>query len=810
MKISWINSSIRISVAVFVLVCAHSYDLQGAAAQHIYAGCLVAPDDSVFNTPINTLPVHANSAAWIAQSLSVGSVGVSFGESWGVNLVDNSVTPTAMTFHYMTASNGILYPLLTGNNRTRENGSYTTDGNNDHHMITLNRQTCHWYETYQDNLTGSVTPTPAAYAASGWDYLSTSYTQPTDGTTDAAGLPLMPLTVHLSEMQAGAIHHAMRFTSCQGCISHQALWPATGSTAYSDVSAPMGSRWRLKASYDDSKLSAGAQVITTALKTYGMILADIGGMSQIQISQDVNLDPSEMAAFNEVGSAHITQDNFEIVDESGLMISTASHQALGGTPTDTPVLVGTTSPVIYPQAGTSYQLPSWVDGSSDQTVIWSLVSGAGAISQAGVYTAPPDVTAPESFLLKGVAEASSLNPVFVSGYVMPAGALNINVGNVWAYTDTQGNNWLADNFGVLTGSFMNNNATYPTNKWDAVGPLPIWGWSKYTWGDDIQYGPFIVPNGTYSIQAWMAVDCPAGGTYSETQVFGNGLTRGGRVGLEANGAMTLFDIGAEIQDACLTAATSTIQTVVTNNVLRVALRSTSTANTQEAPFLNALIITPVASGAAQIQPGVSALTFASQSLGIISAAQVVTLTNTGNAAASLGAASLSGANSADFSIVANTCGSSLSAGAVCQVSLTFTPSSIGARAASLIFTNSAANSPQVITLVGTGAGVPHASLSPSSLSFGTQSVGTATATQTATLSNTGAGTLSISSVTMTGTNATAFVITGSTCTSSLAAAAKCQVQLAFRPGGMGTATASLSITDSTGTQTVALSGRGKK
>ena len=472
-----------------------------------------------------------------------------------------------------------------------------TDGNNDHHMITLDRENCHWYETYQDNLTGSVTPAPAPYAASGWDYVGTSYAQPNDGTTDAAGLPLMPLTVHLSEMQAGAIHHAMRFTSCQGCISPQALWPAIGSTAYSDVSAPMGSRWRLKASYDDSKLSAKARVITAALKTYGMMLADIGHMSQIQISQDINLDPSASAAFDEVGSANITQDNFEIVDESGLMISADSHQAQGGTPTDTPVLVGTTSPVIYPQAGTSYQLPSWVHGSSDQTVVWSLVSGAGAISEAGVYTAPTDVTAPEPFLLKGVAAASSLNPVFVSGYAMPGGTLRINAGNVWAYTDTEGNNWLADTFGVLTGSFMNNNATYPSNKWDAVGPAPddtIWGWSKYTWGDDIQYGPFIVPNGTYSVQAWMAVDCPAGDTYSETEIFNNGLTRGGTVGLEANGAMTLFNTGAKIQHACLTAAMPTIQTVVTDHVLRVALRSTSTGNHATSPVVNALIITPVA------------------------------------------------------------------------------------------------------------------------------------------------------------------------------------------------------------------------
>ena len=707
-----------------------------------------------------------------------------------------------MTFHYTTSKNGALYPLPTGNNRTRENGSYTTDGNNDHHMITLNYQTCHWYETYQDNLTNSVSPAPAPYAASGWDYSGTSYAQPTDGATDAAGLPLMPLTVHLSEMQAGAIHHALRFTSCAGCISHVALWPAIGSTAYSTPSAPMGSRWRLKASYDDSKLSAKARIITTALKIYGMMLSDIGGISQIQTAQDINLNPSIKAAFSEVTSAHITQDQFEIVDESSLMLSSHSHQAKGGTPTSVPVLVGTPSPVIFPQSGMSYQLTSWVNGSSNQNVAWSLVSGAGAVTTAGVYMASLNVNEPTPFLLEGVAEADvlNLNPIFVSGYVMPSGIIRIDVGNWAPYTDTLGNVWLADTFGALTGSFNNNNDTWPPTTWAAVGTPPdgrnIFGWSKYTWGDDIQYGPFIVPNGTYSVQFWMAISCPAGTTYSESQIFNLGLTRGGTLGLEANGVMTLYNMGEAIGDACLTPATPTIQTVVTDNVLRVALRSTSVGNTQQAPGLNALIITPTA---LRFVLAPTTMNFGSQAIGGKST-QAVTVTNSGGAALLISSIGVS--DNGDFAATSN-CPASLAPNASCTVSVTFSPSALGNRNATLNVTTNA-GSPQTVPLAGSGTGLAQVLLAPTAVNFASQPIGSSS-TQTIRVTNSGTAALLTSSIGV--SNNGDFAAT-SNCPASLAPNASCTVSVTFSPSALGNRAATLNIATNTAPQIVPLAGSG--
>jgi len=77
------------------------------------------------------------------------------------------------------------------------------------------------------------------------------------------------------------------------------------------------------------------------------------------------------------------------------------------------------------------------------------------------------------------------------------------------------------------------------------------------------------------------------------------------------------------------------------------------------------------------------LTFAAQASGTTSSPQIVNLTNTGGAAMTLSGISVSGTNAGDFS-QANNCGTQVAAAANCQISVTFTPSGIGARNASLV------------------------------------------------------------------------------------------------------------------------------
>ncbi|MGC9998379.1 MAG: choice-of-anchor D domain-containing protein, partial [Terriglobia bacterium] len=152
--------------------------------------------------------------------------------------------------------------------------------------------------------------------------------------------------------------------------------------------------------------------------------------------------------------------------------------------------------------------------------------------------------------------------------------------------------------------------------------------------------------------------------------------------------------------------------------------------------------------AAGLSPG--SLAFASQPVGKTSGAGTATLDNAGTAALSISSVTITGANPGDFA-QANNCGSSLSAGSSCTFNITFTPAASGSRTALLSVADNSAGSPQTVSLSGTGT-VASASLSPTSLSFGNQSVNTTSGVLAATLTNGGTAALSLSSIALTGAN----------------------------------------------------------
>jgi hypothetical protein len=93
----------------------------------------------------------------------------------------------------------------------------------------------------------------------------------------------------------------------------------------------------------------------------------------------------------------------------------------------------------------------------------------------------------------------------------------------------------------------------------------------------------------------------------------------------------------------------------------------------------------------------TSLTFASQLVGSTSAAQTVTLNNTGNAALSVTSIVASG----DYAQT-NTCGTSVAAGANCTISVTFTPTATGTRTGAITITDNTSGSPHIVSLTGTG------------------------------------------------------------------------------------------------------------
>ncbi|HXJ94620.1 MAG TPA: choice-of-anchor D domain-containing protein [Terriglobia bacterium] len=202
------------------------------------------------------------------------------------------------------------------------------------------------------------------------------------------------------------------------------------------------------------------------------------------------------------------------------------------------------------------------------------------------------------------------------------------------------------------------------------------------------------------------------------------------------------------------------------------------------------------------------LSFTNQAIGTTSPAQTVTLTNTSpNAALTINSITITGTNSGDFAQT-NTCGTGVAIGASCTISVTFTPTAGGTRTASVSISDSGGGSPQTVSLTGAG-GLPSVSLSPTSLTFASQNIGTTSPAQVVTLTNTGNGTLSLTSITITGTNPGDFAETN-TCGTAVAAGANCSISVTFSPTTTGTRTATLSVTDNAAgsPQTVSLTGTG--
>ena len=229
---------------------------------------------------------------------------------------------------------------------------------------------------------------------------------------------------------------------------------------------------------------------------------------------------------------------------------------------------------------------------------------------------------------------------------------------------------------------------------------------------------------------------------------------------------------------------------------------TITDNAPNSPQTTTLTGVGVGSGpAVTLSP--TSLTFPTQLVGTKSAAQTVTLTNTGNATLSI----TSIAHTGDFSDT-TTCGTTVVAGASCTITVTFTPTTVNARTGTLSVTDNAPASPQVVSLSGTGT---YVSWTPTSLTFANQTVGTTSPSQTITFTNHAPTTLTIKSITTTGVNNLDFAQTN-TCGTSLARMASCTISVTFTPKATGVRSANVTVTDFLGgntTQNIPLSGTGQ-
>ena len=199
--------------------------------------------------------------------------------------------------------------------------------------------------------------------------------------------------------------------------------------------------------------------------------------------------------------------------------------------------------------------------------------------------------------------------------------------------------------------------------------------------------------------------------------------------------------------------------------------------------------------------------FGNQAVGSTSAATIFSVSNPGTAP--LTNVSVTLVSGQLFHIGDNSCGTTLPAGSDCSVSLTFSPSAAGQQSDSVQIVYGSPANTQLVGLTGYGT-MPSASVAPSSLNFGNQSMQTTTL-KTETLANTGAGPLANISAAITGTNAGDFSISTDNCSgTTLPSNSNCSIAVAFSPAGSGLRSAVLNIASNAPQtpQQVALTGIG--
>lgn len=359
------------------------------------------PSNNIWNTPVNTLPVSANSATYVTTIGASTGLHPDFGSGlWdggpiGIPFITVPGTQTKYPATFTYADESDPGPYAIPLSAPIEGGSGSTG---DRHAIAVDINNCILYELY------SAYPQTASWqAGSGAIFnLASNALRPAGWTsTDAAGLPILPGLVRYDEVAAGEIRHALRFTVPSTQKAY--VWPARhfASSLTDPKYPPMGQRFRLKASFNISTFPASVQVILRALQKYGMMIADNGSAWYISGAPDSRWNNTDLNTIKNVpGSA------FEAVDVSSLMVDVNSGQAVQ--PGASVILTPGSANLI---TGASQQFTATVQGSTDQSVTWAVngiiggTSSLGFVNSAGLYTAPSVPPSPATVSVQATSVA---------------------------------------------------------------------------------------------------------------------------------------------------------------------------------------------------------------------------------------------------------------------------------------------------------------------------------------------------------------------------------------------------------------------
>jgi hypothetical protein len=287
--------------------------------------CPAFPADDIWNTPITGLPVDRHSGQWLSH-MAAGSTflhpdyGPGGGSSpYGIPWQVTSPNPKFVQVHFGYSSQSDPGPYPFSASTPIEGGPRATG---DRHALMVDPKTCVLYELFAAH----YRPDNRSTAGSGaiWSLESNHLRPATWTSADAAGLPILPGLVNYDEVMSGHLDHALRFTA--QTTDRRFIWPArhqAGAVSNPDY-PPMGARFRLQASFHlpASRCFKPCQVVITAMKTYGLILADNGSNWYFQGTAD------KRWTFTMVDQLKaIPASAFQAVDEACLTVSPGSGQA---------------------------------------------------------------------------------------------------------------------------------------------------------------------------------------------------------------------------------------------------------------------------------------------------------------------------------------------------------------------------------------------------------------------------------------------------------------------------------------------------
>jgi hypothetical protein len=271
--------------------------------------CPVFPRTNPWNQRVDRLPLARNSAALIASIGVDTGLHADFGSGlWqgspiGIpfDVVTRATPRSRVSFEYSDESDRVGYPI---------SKRVHIEGGSDHHALLLDKSGCRLYE-----LGGLERQNGRwhAWAGATWS-LRSNRVRPAGWTSaDAAGLPIFPGLARFDEARRGVINHALRFTVERTRRAY--IYPARHfASALTDPNLPpMGLRVRLKSSFDVRPFPRQARIVLTALKRYGMIVADNGSNWYISGAPNPGWSNDQLHTLGRVKGS-----SFEVVNTASL------------------------------------------------------------------------------------------------------------------------------------------------------------------------------------------------------------------------------------------------------------------------------------------------------------------------------------------------------------------------------------------------------------------------------------------------------------------------------------------------------------